>query len=282
MSILFGKIRLSHVSDSASLLESAFHIKKLIRKVRSMKTRSRTLTGLFCMITAMALSGCAPNAVVNPTSFSQMDQQARTSSQKEYVIAPGDMLDIKFMNNPELNELAMPVRPDGRISLQFAPEVKAAGMTPGELTNLLTEKYASELKKPNITVIVRGFADQKAFVDGEVNGPRLIDLKGPTTIMRAITLAGGMRETARLSNVIVIRKDYEGKPMGTMVDLRKVIDGTDFSQDIYLMPYDIVYVPKSNIALVDKFVDEYISRVIPGLGQLNPLTYYNTSAVSSR
>ena len=83
--------------------------------------------------------------------------------------------------------------------------------------------------------------------------------------MTAIIQAGGMRESARLSNVIVIRQDFEGKPVGTMVDLRKVIDGTDFSQNIYLMPYDIVYVPKSNIARVDKFVDEYISRVIPGL-----------------
>jgi hypothetical protein len=82
--------------------------------------------------------------------------------------------------------------------------------------------------------------------------------------MRAIAQARGLRETARISNVIVIRKDFEGKPMAANLNLSNVINGTDLSQDIYLMPYDIVYVPKSNIARVNKFVDEYINRVVPG------------------
>jgi protein involved in polysaccharide export with SLBB domain len=193
-----------------------------------------------------------------------MDQQSRAYTGKEYVIAAGDTLDIKFMNNPEFNEIGVPVRPDGRISLQLAPEVKAAGLTPGELRSQLTQRYASELKKPEITIIVRSFSDQKIFVDGEVLVPGVIELKGPTTVMRAIAQARGLRETARISNVIVIRKDFEGKPMAANLDLTKVINGTDPSQDIFLMPYDIVYVPKSNIARINKFVDEYINRVVPG------------------
>jgi len=51
--------------------------------------------------------------------------------------------------------------------------------------------------------------------------------------------------------------------MSTNVDLRKVLDGSDLSQDIQLIPYDIVYVPKSNIANVNKFVSEYINQLIP-------------------
>lgn len=210
------------------------------------------------------LVGCAPNTVRNPSSVMQLDQQARVYPQKEYTIAAGDTLDIRFRNNPELNELALPVRPDGRITLPLAQDVKAAGLTPAQLTAALTEKYAVELKKPEIAVIVRTFADQRVFVDGEVVGPRLVELRGPTTVMRAITQAGGLRETARLSNVIVIRKDFEGQPMAANLDLRKVINGTDMSQDIYLMPYDIVYVPKSHIANYLKFVDEYINRAVPG------------------
>jgi protein involved in polysaccharide export with SLBB domain len=61
---------------------------------------------------------------------------------------------------------------------------------------------------------VRGFSDQKIFVDGEVLLPGVVEIKGPTTVMRAIAQARGLRETARLSNVIVIRKDFEGKPNG--------------------------------------------------------------------
>jgi len=218
--------------------------------------------GVFVLI--VLLAACAPNSVINPASVSQMDQQSRAYPQKEYVIAAGDTLDVKFMNNPEFNEIGVPVRPDGRISLQLAPEVKAAGLTPGELRNQLTQKYASELKKPEITIIVRGFSDQRIFVDGEVLVPGVVELRGPTTVMRAIAQARGLRETARISNVIVIRKDFEGKPMAANLDLAKVINGTDLGQDILLMPYDIVYVPKSNIARVNKFVDEYINRVVPG------------------
>ncbi len=227
-----------------------------------MKTRTALLAGLIAAIALLA--ACAPNSVINPASISQMDQQSRAYPQKEYVIAAGDTLDIKFMNNPEFNEIGVPVRPDGRLSLQLAPEVKAAGLTPGQLRDQLTQKYASELKKPEITIIVRGFSDQKIFVDGEVLLPGVVELKGPTTVMRAIAQARGLRESARISNVIVIRKDFEGKPMAANLNLSNVINGTDLSQDIYLMPYDIVYVPKSNIARVNKFVDEYINRVVPG------------------
>lgn len=240
--------------------------------------RIRILSYLISALFLVGLVACAPNSVVNPTPVKQLDEQARIYPKKEYVISPGDTLDIKFMHSPELNELALPVRPDGKISLQMVPDIQAAGLTPSRLRDLLTEKYSAELKKPEIAVIVRTFADQRIFVDGEVAMPGAIEMRGPTTVMRAISQARGLRETARLGNVIVIRKDFEGKPMAANIDLRKVIDGTDMSQDITLMPYDIVYVPKSHIANWLKFVDEYINRAVPGgfpgfAGFANPYAY---------
>jgi protein involved in polysaccharide export with SLBB domain len=216
------------------------------------------------LVLVFAIAACAPNTVINPTSVAQMSQQTRQVTQKDYLIGIGDTLDIKFMYNPELNEIALPVRPDGRISLQLVSDVPAAGLTPQQLKQALTEKYSAELKKPEITVIVRAFTGSKIFVDGEVLFPGLIEIKGPMTVMQALAQARGTRETARLSNVIVIRKDFEGKPMAANLDIRKVIDGTDMAQDISLMPYDIVYVPKSNIARINKFVDDYINKVVPG------------------
>ena len=125
-------------------------------------------------VAGLTVSACTPNKVMNAAPASQMDQQAKTYSQqpKEYVIEVGDTLDVKFMYNPELNELAVPVRPDGRISLQLAPDVKAAGISPSQLRTALSEKYAAELKKPEIAVIVRTFGGHKVFVDGEVVFPR--------------------------------------------------------------------------------------------------------------
>jgi len=94
--------------------------------------------------------------------------------------------------------------------------------------------------------------------------PGMIEIRGPTTLMQILAQSRGLRETARMSSVIVIRKDAEGKPMAANIDIRKIINGTDLSLDINMLPYDIVYVPKSNIANWLKFVDEYINRAVPG------------------
>lgn len=236
-----------------------------------MKARAFLLGGIVVLL--LMTGACAPNRVVAPIPSSELDVEARNFFKGEYVILPGDTLDVRFLYNPEFNELALPVRPDGRISLQLAPEIMAAGLTPTQLCGVLSQKYSTELKKPDSAVIVRSFGGQRIFIDGEVAGPQHLDLTRPTTIMQAIAMTGGLRETARLSNVIIIRPDFNGKPVGTMVDLRKVIDGTDFSQNIYLKPLDIVYVPKSNIARVDKFVAEYITSLIPGLANLSPYAY---------
>jgi len=246
-----------------------------------MKRRMLEAVGILVLI--VGLASCAPNSlVVPPAPPSQLDQQARSFPEREYIIAIGDTLDIKFMYNPEFNELAMPVRPDGRISLQLAPNVKAAGLTPTQLSETLREKYSAELKTPEVAVIIRTFNDNKAFVDGEVGTPGFVDLSASTTVMRAIEIKGGLKDTARYSQVIIIRKDFEGKPNATVVDLRKVIDGSDFGQDIKLMPFDIVYVPKSNIARVDLFIQQYIFGPFGGLNSLNPYNYIYTTPLAPK
>jgi len=220
--------------------------------------------GFGFLVVALMLAACAPNTVVNPAPVSRMDEQAKIGAERKYIIQPGDELDIRFRNNPELNEIRLPVRPDGYITLQLVDDVKAAGLTTDDLRKVLAEKFASEVRKPEITITMRTFVGQRVFVDGEVAFPGVIELRGPTTVMQAIAQARGARDTARLSNIIVIRKNAEGGAMAANIDIRKAIDGSDLSQDIFLMPYDIVYVPKSNIARIDLFVSQYINTVVPG------------------
>jgi polysaccharide export outer membrane protein len=218
------------------------------------------------------LFACTP-VVQNPTPLHHQTTQANLHSEQEYKIQIGDQLDIKFFYNPELNEQVI-VRPDGRISLQLVHEIIATGLTPSELTDFLTKKYAPELKKPEITVIVRSFGAYKIYVDGEVTKPGIFSLVGFTTVLHAISQAGGMKDTARASEVVIIRRGEGNKPLISSVNLNKVIDGTDMSQDIALQPFDIVYVPKSAIANVNVWVDQYIRKNIPistGFGYyLNP------------
>jgi protein involved in polysaccharide export with SLBB domain len=184
---------------------------------------------------------------------------------EEYRIQPGDMLDIKFFYSPELNE-QMPVRPDGRIALQLAEEIQAAGLTPGELTTVLKEKYSRELRKPDVVVIVRTFGNQRIYVDGEVSKPGLFPLTGPTTVLQAIAQAGGFVYTGNTTDVVVIRRGAENQPVAMLVNMEKVYDGTDMGQDIYLRPFDIVYVPKTAIANANLWIEQYLTRMVPRIG----------------
>lgn len=167
--------------------------------------------------------------------------------QENYVIQPGDTLSIKFFFNPELNEENLIVRPDGRISLQLIHEVTAANLTPPQLTELLAEKYTGQLKNPEIAVIVRSIREPyRIYVDGQVGSPGQFEIIGSLSVLQAIALAHGLKEdTAKKNEVVVIRRNHEGQPFVIKVNLNDALSGKDLTQDIQLLPYDFVYVPRS-------------------------------------
>jgi uncharacterized protein involved in exopolysaccharide biosynthesis/protein involved in polysaccharide export with SLBB domain len=235
------------------------------------QNKTRTLLTMFSFASLffllIMLNACS-TAVKSPTPFNPRVVQEPSDSKAEYTIHESDELNIKFFYNPELSE-SVTVRPDGRISMQFASEVMAAGLTPAELTAILTEIYSAEFVDPQITVIVRSYGGQLAYVDGEVSKPHYFDLHkigSPLTVSQAIAKAGGLRDTARRHEVRVIRRNTENKPFVIPVNLDKVWNGTDVSQDIVLQPYDIVYVPKSTIANVNLWMKQYIYNNFPQRG----------------
>ena len=221
------------------------------------KMRSQIL-GLLILVTFL-LFGCASKQV----ALKDRAELAITVAAKpmEYLIRQGDQLDIKFFYNPELNE-SVSVRPDGKISLQLVDEVQAAGLTPSQLDEVLTQKYANELKKPKITVIVRSFTGQRVYVGGEVGRPGLIDLSGGMTALEAVINAGGFKETAKPEAAILIRRGPDNKPIPIRIDLARMIDDEAAGPDVELQPYDIVYVPKTWIAKANKFVNQYIEQLL--------------------
>ena len=189
-----------------------------------------------------------------------------------YIIRPGDQLDIKFFYNPELNE-SVTVRPDGKISLQLVDEIQAGGLEPSELDEFLTEKYAMELRKPVITVIVRSFEGQRIYVGGEVNNQSEMTLPAGMTILQAVFQAGGFMETASPENTILIRQGPNKEPIPIQIDLKNALYGKGDAVNLMLKPNDIVYVPKSAIAEANKWVNQYIEKLILFRGFSAGVTY---------
>ncbi len=109
-------------------------------------------------------------------------------------------------------------------------------------------------------MIVRTFAAQRVFVDGEVARPGTIPLTRPTTVLQAISQAGGVLYTGKTNDVLVIRRGTENQPLVMVLNLDKVRDGTDLTQDIYLKPFDIVYVPKTTINSVNLWIEQYLTQ----------------------
>ncbi len=218
----------------------------------------KPLRMLLALIPVLALMACSGTVVQKPTPI----PQAPRASNQGYQIEPGDTLDVRFFYNPELNEEVM-VRPDGNISLPLVGETRAAGRTPGQLESDLKNSYSRELRQAAITVMVKGFAGQRVYVDGEVGAPQMVNIAGNLSAMQAVASAGGFKESARKGEVIVIRRAGVQQPVVIPVNLEHAIAGTDTSQDILLQPYDVVYVPKSAIGEMNQFIDQYIRKNIP-------------------
>lgn len=216
------------------------------------------------LLSVTLICGCSSSTATGNTNLTQSYNYAA----KEYRLQPGDTLDIKLFYNPELNE-TLTVRPDGRITLQLVNDVVAAGRTPAELTAVLTKAYSNELANPKVAVIVRTSTADKVFVDGEVNRAGMVTLTGPTTVLQSISQAGGMKDSAKSDQVLVLRRGDDSKVTVLQLNLESAIAGTDVAQDIVLRPNDIVYVPKSAIANVNTWIDQYIRKNVPlpiGLG----------------
>lgn len=227
------------------------------RRIHMQKRKIFQILALAMVIFGM-LYGCAsqkPNVQSETAVLTAAPQKPQ-----DYLIQPGDQLDIKFFYNPELNE-SVTVRPDGKISLQLVDEVQASGLKPSQLDADLTEKFAYELKKPMIAVIVKSFEGQRIYVGGEVNRQGLVNFTGGMTPLHAVLVAGGFMETASPENVIVIRKGPGNKPVPIEMNLMDAMQDKNGNADFSLQPSDIVYVPKTAIAKANKFVNQYIEKL---------------------
>ena len=227
--------------------------------------RSRVARALCVLCAAtLAFTGQAAEeaaTTAEPTTASQPTLR--------YLIQRGDRLDLKVFNVSELSQEVV-VRPDGMISAQILDDVPAAGRTPEELAATLQEGWSKDFSDPRVTVVVREFATRNVFVGGEVAADGLVPLRNRMTALSSVIAAGGFKATAQLSNLIVLR-DAGGKPEAIKLDARRVLDGS--IPDLELAPFDVVYVPKSKIARVNLWVEQYIKYVIPI--NLNSAFQYN-------
>lgn len=167
-----------------------------------------------------------------------------------------------------------PVRPDGMVTLVAIGDVQAFGRTIQELNLAIGEAYAA-IGHPEIQVtpVLQEAGAQQIYVLGEVNEEGIFEMRGDITVLQAIALAGGFQDTAARRSVMVIRRMNDGSMQAQRINVSAAIRENDFTQNIYLRPYDIVYVPREFIVDVNIWIEQYVTRGLYALFD-RPIDYH--------
>lgn len=159
----------------------------------------------------------------------------------DYTIGPDDVLTIAFWGEKDMSGDVI-VRPDGKITLPLLNDVVAAGLSPDQLRErvmMLAEKF---FQNAQATVIVKEINSRRVFITGQVEKPGSYPLTTRTTVMQLIALAGGLKEFAKSSRIVLMRT-VNGREVLLAFDYDQVVQGKNQSQNVEMKPGDTVVVP---------------------------------------
>jgi polysaccharide export outer membrane protein len=159
-------------------------------------------------------------------------------------------------------------------------DIRAFSRTVPELQQGISDVYAG-IGHPEIEVtpILTETGAQRVYVLGEVIREGFYEMAGDTTVLDAIAMAQGFEDRANDRSVMVIRRMEDGTMQGQRVNMSAALRDNDFSQNIYLRPYDIVYVPREYIADVNIWIDQYVTRGLYALFD-RPIDWYIGSSIA--
>lgn len=158
----------------------------------------------------------------------------------DYVIGADDQLKISVWNEANLSE-TVPVRPDGKISMPLLNDVDAAGLTPTQLKDSITEKLRKFISDPRVTIVVLAMNSRRVFVTGEVNHTGPMALLPHMTVLQALAQAG-FTQFANVKGIYLLRTE-NGKQSRISFNYKEVVKGNRPEQNVQLKPGDTIVVP---------------------------------------
>jgi polysaccharide biosynthesis/export protein len=194
------------------------------------------------LLTAWVFSITAPSIVCDQdgkaAAPSGKAQGAVAADDDQYIIGPEDVLSIHVWREEAFTR-TLPVRIDGKISLPLLDDIQAAGLTPLQLKEILTDKLKGFVENPTVTVAVVEANSFKVYVSGEVNKPGVYNIRIESTLVKLIIMAGGFTEWADQKKILIISRE-KGVEKRKTVNYKKIIEGEE--PDIVLKRGDTVIV----------------------------------------
>lgn len=200
-----------------------------------MRIRSWWASALLAL--ALALGGCAAYPPL-PNSGSY--------KATPYLVGPGDVLSVAVWRSPELS-MAVPVRPDGKISTPLVEDLQASGKTTTQIAREIEKVLARYVQNPVVTVIVTGFGgeySQQVRVIGEATKPQALAYRENMTLLDVMIAVGGITEYAAGNRASIVRKQ-DGKTLQFGVRLIDLVKNGDLSANVEVRPGDVLIIPQS-------------------------------------
>lgn len=172
---------------------------------------------------------------------------------RRYVLRAGDEISVQYRYTPEFDQ-TVKVQPDGFVSLEIVGEVKLSGLTLGQARELLTEKAKVRLKDPEVALSLKEYEKPFFAIAGEVVKPGKFELQKDVTALQAIMLAGGFKDQAKASQVIIFRRLESGLSETHVLDFNQAARKGGKFQDFPLQAGDMLMVPQNTLTRIERYM----------------------------
>lgn len=167
---------------------------------------------------------------------------------EDYLVGSGDVLKIDVYDNPDL-KTTVRVTNNGKIVIPLLGQVTVSGLKVSDVTEKLTRLLADGyLINPQVNIFIEDFRSKKAVILGQVARPGIVEIRGTTTFLEAISHAGGLKEAA--GDVATIKRINGGKQNVIAIDIKSIVEGGDLSQNILIHDGDTIYISKGGMCYV--------------------------------
>jgi polysaccharide export outer membrane protein len=207
---------------------------------RTWKLATVTLLLMGGLAVAQDAVPAQPAAAAAAPAPSPSPDSIPTAGGPDYIIGPEDVLHVAVWKESDLTA-TLPVRPDGKISLPLVNDVQAAGLTPMQLADSLTEKLKKYVASPRVTVVVTAINSKRIYMVGEVSHTGAIPMLPNMTVLQALSSAG-LTQFANTKKIYIMRVQ-NGKQEKLPVNYRKLVKGEQMDQNHLLQPGDTIVVP---------------------------------------
>lgn len=210
-----------------------------------MKTKIVSYIAFLLALTVLMLTtaGCVSTHATRNSATAADSSQPEAS---EYLIGPGDTLEVFVWRNPEIS-VTVPVRPEGRISTPLVEDMMAAGKTPTRLARDIERVLSRYIKSPVVTVIVTEFIGtfgEQIRVVGQAANPQSLSYRSNMTLLDVMIEVGGLTEYAAGNKAKIIRRVGE-REMKVAARLEDLLQNGDISANVKMMPGDILIIPEA-------------------------------------